>query len=104
MGGGRPQDGFFRNTLQDKNQGRVQDMGHRRTFEARACRGVKVAYYGDARERLFRCEEKPVSRRKVMKMSLCTARATWAAAGGNYGGDIPGSYSVANCPVGADRA
>ena len=29
-------------------------MGHPRTFEAKACRGVKVAYDGDARDRRFR--------------------------------------------------
>ena len=33
---------------------RVRDMGHPRTFEAKACRGVKVAYDGDARDRRFR--------------------------------------------------
>ena len=44
---------------------------------------------------------------EAIHTTFCTARATWAAAGAGptgYGGDIPGSYSEANCPVGADRA
>ena len=88
-GGIRPLYRFCRNILRDKDQGRVQDMGHRRTFEVKACRGVNVAY--DATRVKGGFDERDTCLdTEAMTMSVCTACATWAAAGGAYGGDIPG--------------
>ena len=102
-GASRPQDRFCRNILRDKDGMRAGTMGTGAPQKNEDCKHVDIGHRTESLRTRYRCRISCAAT-SVNTLRWCAARAMGAAAGGAYGGDIPGSYSLAYCPVGADRA
>ena len=91
------------NILRDKDGMRAGTLGTGAPQKNEDCKDVDIGHRTESLRTRYRCRISCAAT-SVNTLRWCAACAMGAAADGAYGGDIPGSYSLAHCPVGADRA